>query len=63
LSYSHKPNLLLIKTPYYEKTLLFLAFALFATAFLKAQTDVNLGDFEDGVTNDWMLYGESLRDY
>lgn len=44
-----------------KKALLFLAFALFATAFLKAQEDVNLGDFEDEVTNNWMLYGESYK--
>lgn len=44
-----------------KKTLLFLAFALFASAFIKAGDDVNLGDFEDGVTIDWMLYGESYE--
>ncbi|NLD50166.1 MAG: T9SS type A sorting domain-containing protein [Clostridiaceae bacterium] len=43
-----------------KKTLLFLALALFVSAFMKAE-DVNLGDFEDGVTNDWILYGESYE--
>ena len=44
-----------------KKTLIFLTLALFATAFIKAGDDVNLGDFEDGTTNIWMLYGESYE--
>ena len=44
-----------------KKTLFFLAFTLFVSAYIKAGDDVNLGDFEDGVTNIWMLYGESYE--
>jgi len=44
-----------------KKTLLILTFAIFATGFIKAIGDINLGDFEDGVTNIWMLYGETYE--
>jgi hypothetical protein len=44
-----------------KKTLLILTFAIFATGFIKATGDINLGDFEDGVTNIWMLYGETYE--
>ena len=44
-----------------KKTLLILTLAIFATGFIKAIGDISLGDFEDGVTNIWMLYGESYE--